>query len=333
MFLKNGIGLVSMLASPSNKNKEKDKEEEEESKKKAALTVNNSNNINNLFFNVLIKSEYPSLNEKSNILNLDKHKRPINQLKTDNSEHYASSSRDIIKKNSSELLPKINTISFGKTLEFEISDGKILFFKSLSQEHYFFKPFCGLSEYEPFSLYLSILIFRLFLGLVINALLITNKDISLRYHDDIAVSNYFLRAFYVSLIEIIVNIAIKSLTNIFGVFAVLVQEQKQNEKLQGDSLNKMREHYSSKIRCKLIIFYVIEISLSLLFGYYLSTFCYTYSHSLGLWIITFVISTFFSIIYSIVYCSILVLTTIYGSKYHSSCVYKFAICLQSKLLK
>ena len=293
MFLKNGLSVLTMLASPTEKEKE------------------------DIFVTVLFKNN-PIVNEKN-----------FHQINT--GENDQSSSRDIIRKNSSaDVLPKVNEdiIKNKDALVIENeNDGRILFFKTLAKDHYLFKPFCGRSEYEPFSFYFSLLIFCITISLVLNALMISNKDISYRYLNKMTTGRYMLRAFYVSLIEIGIKFILRKATNKFGFFALMAKEYKKEKKVE--SAKDFVEKYSKRMKGKIVLFFIVQFIISLAMGYYLSTFCYTYSKSLEMWIITFVISVFYSIVYSIMFSVFLVVASVYGSRYHNSLIYKIGIFLQS----
>ena len=293
MFLKNGLSALTLLASPTEKEKE------------------------DIFVTVLFKNN-PIVNEKN-----------FHQINT--GENDQSSSRDIIRKNSSaDVLPKVNDDIIKNKYVLEIeneNDGRILFFKTLAKDHYLFKPFCGRSEYEPFSFYFSLLIFCISISLVLNALMISNKDISYRYLNKMTTGRYMLRAFYVSLIEIGIKFILRKATNKFGFFALMAKEYKKEKKVE--SAKDFVEKYSKRMKVKMVLIFIAQFVISLVMGYYLSTFCYTYSKSLEMWIITFVISIFYSIVYSIMFSVFLVVANVYGSRYHNSLIYKIGIFLQS----
>lgn len=89
---------------------------------------------------------------------------------------------------------------------------------------------------------------------------------------------YILRAFYVSLIEIVIKLILRKITNRYGLFAFMAKEYKKEKKVE--SAKEFVDKYSSKVKGKMILFFIVQFLLSLLMGFYLSNFCYTYSNLL-----------------------------------------------------
>ena len=291
MFIKNGLSALTLLAKPT---------------KKEDICVS-------------------ALFKKNSIIN----EKDFHQVITGETD--PSSGREILRKNSSAgELVKINNdiiIPNQEVLIDDNNDSRILFFKTLSKDHFLFKPFCGRSEYEPFSFYFSLMIFCITISLVLNALMITNKDISYRYLNKMTTGRYILRAFYVSLIELVIKFVLRKITNRYGIFALMANEYKKEKKVE--SAKEFVDKYSKSVKGKMIVFSIAQFVLSLAMGFYLSNFCYTYSKSLEMWIITFVISLFFSIVYSIIFSVLLVVANVYGSRYHNALIYKIGLFLQS----
>ena len=134
---------------------------------------------------------------------------------------------------------------------------------------------------------------------------------------------YILRAFYVSLIELVIKFVLRKITNRYGIFALMANEYKKEKKVE--SAKEFVDKYSKSVKGKMIVFSIAQFVLSLAMGFYLSNFCYTYSKSLEMWIITFVISLFFSIVYSIIFSVLLVVANVYGSRYHNALIYKIIL--------
>ena len=229
MFIKNGLSALTLLAKPTEKE--------------------------DICVSVLFK--------KNSIIN----EKDFHQVITGETD--PSSGRDILRKNSSAgELVKINNdiiIPNQEVLIDDNNDSRILFFKTLSKDHFLFKPFCGRSEYEPFSFYFSLMIFCITISLVLNALMITNKDISYRYLNKMTTGRYILRAFYVSLIELVIKFVLRKITNRYGIFALMANEYKKEKKVE--SAKEFVDKYSKSVKGKMIVFSIAQFVLSLAMGF------------------------------------------------------------------
>lgn len=317
-FLKNGISATIILPNPPNpNNKENISEKEERS--------------NFLSVNIFLKNGIPLGHiplDKPKEYNKEESKPQINiennfqyKLNTDVAD---GSARNM---NIKETNPfKKEKLIFEKNFLPNIKTGLNLFCKSLIHHHFALKPFCGLTKYELFSFHFSLLVLTLLFSLVLNGLFITNTYVSNRFLGKASLSDIILNAFYASMIEILIRNMLQIETKYNSYIFVIIQEEKK-------ITSELTQIISKQFQRRIIIYYIINLLLSIVFGYYLSVLLYIYPRNIFSLLISFCFCFLFSFGYSIIFCLLLVFTTLYGSKYHNSILYKLSFCLQSEVLK
>lgn len=202
-----------------------------------------------------------------------------------------------------------------------------LFIKSLFLHNLYLKPFCGLSKFESFMFNFSAFLLTLFSTIIINALFITDSQLSKKFKQHLMFTDHFLRGLYSSLILIVISKIIRDLTRYYSVLAVVLQENSESK-----NIKRICKRFTSVIKKKILLFYIIDLVISIVFGLYLTTFLNVYSHTITPLIISSLISILLSIVYSICICLALLLTTYYGIKYELLFVYKISLFLQYVLI-
>lgn len=312
-FLKKGISTILVSSNPPTHNKKEDITEKEER--------SNFLSVNIFLKNGIPLGNLPLVDPKEFKTQQKIEYNPKYKLNTD----VADGSDSSINIKGSFSLKKEKT-TFEQNFLPNIENGVNIFCKSLIHHHFALKPFCGLTKYELFSLHFSLLILTLLISLVLNGLFITNTYVSNRFLGKASLSDLILKAFYASLIEIVIRKLLQNVTNYYSYVFVTIQEEK---KVTLELIQTMSKQYKKRIT----IYYIINLIVSLVLGYYLSVMLHTYSKNIIPLIISFCFCFLFSFGYSIIFCLLLVFTTIYGSKYHSSLLYNMSLGLQSELLK
>ena len=178
--------------------------------------------------------------------------------------------------------------------------------------------FCTDNHLDLFVIKLSFFIFTFQISFFLNALFYTDEYISNAYHND-GVLDFISglpKSIYSYIATLITTNLLRMLSNIKSELIRLIKE---NYKYKTYML--LIRIKLSKLRKKLIIYFILVFLLTLFFLYYVAAFCAVYKYSQKYWFFGCLESLGMDSLVSIIICIVLALFRFISIKKHIKCLY------------
>ena len=178
--------------------------------------------------------------------------------------------------------------------------------------------FCTENYLHLFIIKLSFFICTFQISFFLNALLYTDEYISDAYHNNGVLDfvSGLPKAIYSFVATLITTNLLKMLSNCRSELAKIIREKKKNDNYINLMNNKL-----SKLRKKLIAYFIIIFSLGLFFLYYVTCFCAVYKYSQKYWFMGCLESFGMDSLVALAICVVLSIFRFISIKKHIKCFY------------
>lgn len=216
----------------------------------------------------------------------------------------------------------LDELVFDDAINYDTRGVCTFFMHCLRNKIVFLAPFSSSSVYEPFFVKLIAFFLNLATYLVFNALLFDEEYVQRRYKEKgntgfiYLLKNEIPRCIYASLASSVVGLLITYLSYSRKRFKTAIEVEKDPKEFI-----KATKEIISKLKLKIICFFIINLILMLLFWYYVSAFCAVYRKTQVPWLQGCLITFIFSIIIQCFYSMIITLLRYLGIKGKISCCY------------
>ena len=244
--------------------------------------------------------------------------------------------KDYIPKESEHVL---NIYEFNEAIKYDKRGLFLIYYIFLLSKQVILHAFLYNSPLEPLPLRLSILKFILGCDLALNAFFYTDDKISQKHNSNkniivFAFTNNFIVILLAILIGYVLLIFISNLNNCTSEIRKIFRDEEnkiKNDKKYYVSLQRKKEiiievkKIIKKFKIKVVIFYIIEFLLMILFWYYVTIFCYIYNKTQISWLFDTLITIILRIIFDLLLNFLLALLYKSSINFKSNCLYRVII--------
>lgn len=196
----------------------------------------------------------------------------------------------------------LNELSFSEAKLFDKRTFCVYYCFMIQKNHIIINTFCRKSDYNLFSIKLSLLLFLFPINLAFNAFFFTSEQIQSVYVNklsDISIDwQNFVRSFAASIISSIILLFLKLLCLSHNSIRKL-KKNKNIEDTKKDMVWTLR-----CIKLRIFIYYLISIAFIIVFGFYIACFCEIFENTQILLLWTMAFSWVLNILYPFVVCFI-----------------------------
>ena len=279
--------------------------------------VQNENNrqLNNakkeeIKLNSQIRDNEQKKENKSSKEKINYNRNKINKIKDENIKSFGSNSLIKIKKNKEDKHKSVINFYDLQDMDYEeaiFQDNRgylKIYFGFIIDSQIIFGTFCTDNYLDLFVIKLSFLIFTFQISFFLNAFFYSDEYISDAYHND-GVLNFFSglpKSIYSFIATLITTNLLRMLSSSKKELIFVIRERKKYENYLCIIKSKL-----SKLRAKLIIYFILVFLLELIFLYYVSVFCAVYKNSQKYWFFGFLESFGMDSLVSLIICIFLAL--------------------------
>ena len=279
--------------------------------------VQNENNrqLNNakkeeIKLNSQIRDNEQKKENKSSKEKINYNRNKINKIKDENIKSFGSNSLIKIKKNKEDKHKSVINFYDLQDMDYEeaiFQDNRgylKIYFGFIIDSQIIFGTFCTDNYLDLFVIKLSFLIFTFQISFFLNAFFYSDEYISDAYHND-GVLNFFSglpKSIYSFIATLITTNLLRMLSSSKKELIYVIRERKKYENYLCIIKSKL-----SKLRAKLIIYFILVFLLELIFLYYVSVFCAVYKNSQKYWFFGFLESFGMDSLVSLIICIFLAL--------------------------
>ena len=272
------------------------------SKDKFHEIINNNNRI--------LKNK---LKLSNNFINKSEKNNKIHNIKTKNNV------KKYLNFNSFKLKDEVQDMDYEKAIIYDKRSYLSMYWAFLIESQIILGTFCTENYLYLFNIKLSFFIFNFQISFFLNALFYTDEYISDAYHND-GVLDFISglpKSIYSFVATLITTNLLKMLSNNENELKKLIRE-KANDKNYRNLIDKKL----TKLRIKIIIYFILVFILNLFFTYYVSAFCAVYRYSQKYWIYGCLESFVIDSIVSIISCIFLAFLRYISLKKKCKCLFK-----------
>lgn len=213
---------------------------------------------------------------------------------------------------------ELNSLDFEEAKEKDHRSFGRYYLNIVSEKQVILSPILYHSIFQPLSLRLTMFAFCLHIFLFLNALFFTEEYISKRYDsndklDFMYIIQYELnKSILASVAAMIIQKLFSSLTTTTSVFFRIIHDNNDI------TLKYKLRAFITKIKIKIIILFTLIISMSIIFLYFLNTFCYIYKSNQISWVQSTLLSIAGNIIIYLIICLLLTIIRFCALKWNQS---------------
>ena len=331
MSSENNINLVNSLQSvePSNKLSLKKLSKYKLNSKKN-LIISNNNFVPN------INIHTPIINIDKNYTGLEKSNNDKNKTKDFKNFSIISNKRNKIKSEINEgniaklqqTYYDIQDLDYEKAIIYDKRSYFRMYWEFLVDSQIILGTFCTDNHLDLFIIKLSFFICNFQINFFLNALFYTDEYISDAYHND-GVLDFFSglpKSIYSFIATLITTNLLRMLSSSKNELVEVIQEKGKYKSYKNIINNKL-----SKLRKKLIIYFILIYLLGAFFLYYVVVFCAVYRHSQKYWFFGCLESFGMDSLVGLISCIFLALLRFISIKKRIKCFYVFANILSTFL--
>lgn len=216
----------------------------------------------------------------------------------------------------------LDDLVFEDAVEYDTRGFCAFLWRAMKLKLIILSPFSNISVLEPFCFRLLAFFLNLALFFVFNGIFYDPDYISDRYKEDGSVDFAYLlkkeipRTIYASLASTVIGLLFMSITSTKKRFLTVISKEKDHNVF----LKKTKQIVSS-MKCKLIVFFIMNLILMFAFWYYVSAFCAVYQKTQNSWLEGSLITFLFCLILQALYALFITCLRYMGLKCKISCCY------------
>ena len=199
-----------------------------------------------------------------------------------------------------------------------------MFIKTFREKQLLLRSIFIKSQFELITMNISLFLSHLSMYFTLNALFYTDTLISSRYKGELTFIQNILRSIYSCLVSTVIFTILSFATSFAPLLDMLIVEVKYKK-----PLCRLTNHAEKVIKRKILIFFIVEIVIMLVFIYYISCFCIVYHSTQVSWFLGGLTSFGLSLLVCLGFCVSISLFRYIGIKCNSPCIYNFALLIKS----
>lgn len=199
-----------------------------------------------------------------------------------------------------------------------------MFIKTFREKQLLLRSIFIKSQFELITMNISLFLSHLSMYFTLNALFYTDTLISSRYKGELTFIQNILRSIYSCLVSTVIFTILSFATSFAPLLDMLIVEVKYKK-----PLCRLTNHAEKVIKRKILIFFIVEIVIMLVFIYYISCFCIVYHSTQVSWFFGGLTSFGLSLLVCLGFCVSISLFRYIGIKCNSPFIYNFALLIKS----